>query len=202
MNGHLNALGVGNMECYRTDGIVFCSLLKEYFMSDNYSLKKKKIRGARRKYNVFANRLKHYTEYFPDTEDDTYWHIHMPCSDILLNSPKSPSFVKVGCANIIIERTKHLINIRPKSMEATKIVGVINLYNLWSSQIIIFYDTEYFNQFFQRDSEYQKWIPIPTDYKRYFLRDIKDLSVKGFKEIIKDEDYEYNGELWFVGELD
>lgn len=114
-------------------------------MSKNYSLNKKKVRGARRKYNVFISRLSNHTEYFPDNIELDYWHIHMPCSDMLLNSPESPSYVKLGCVNNIIKITKHLINTKPKSMEYTRVVGVIDLHNLWGSQIIIFNNLEYYN---------------------------------------------------------
>lgn len=171
-----------------------------------YSLKKKKIRGARRKYNKLLERLVSTTNDFPDLENQLYWHLHMPCSDLLLNSPKTPSYIRSGCIKTIIERTKYLINIKPHSMRNSKVVAAISIPYLWDSQIIVFNDNEYFNSFFDRNDKHHKWLPISNEDTSRFLNKWSisttgDLEIKGYKEIICDDDYNYQGEIWFIGEL-
>jgi hypothetical protein len=80
----------------------------------------------------------------------------------------------------------------------------IQLPNLWDSQIIIFYEENYFNSFFERNSEYQKWILLPSN--RDILSELgldipTGLSAKGYREEIIDDDYKSISELWFIGEL-
>ena len=128
----------------------------------------------------------------------------MPCSDLLLNSPQSPAYVKAGCIKIIIERTKHLINIKPQEMKNTKVVSVIDLYNLWDSQIIVFNDKKYYAEFFNRNDDYQKWIPLINENIKTFINKwgiTDDIRVQGYEEMISDEDFEYRREIWCVGEL-
>ncbi len=173
-------------------------------MGDGNSFNRKKIRGARRNYNRFIDRLVYYTSEFPNLLDASYWHFHMPCSNLLLNSPKSPSYVKTGCVNTIINRTKHLMSIKPQQMEDTKVVAVIDIHNLWDSQIVIFNDEKYYNDFFNRNDEYQKWILLKKESVKTFISKwniAADINVQGYEEIIIDEDFKHKREIWCVGEL-
>jgi hypothetical protein len=83
-------------------------------------------------------------------------------------------------------------------------VAIIDLPSLWNSQIVVFFDEEYFNNFFIRDSTEQNWRTIPDirDFLQEWNLDIPlDLSIRGYYEKIHDEDYNYEGEIWAVGEL-
>jgi hypothetical protein len=65
---------------------------------------------------------------------------------------------------------------------------------------MVFSGSSHFDGFFERDNEYQKWIPNSKDRNfesEWRINIPKNLIVKGFKEVITDED----GEIWFIGEL-
>ncbi len=100
-----------------------------------------------------------------------------------------------------LEKTEQIIKHKPKNNDFCKIVAGISTPDFWKSQIIVFYDEEYYNSFFDRQTAYQRWTPIKN---RSFIkeRNIKcDLIEKGYIEILKDEDYSRKSELWFYGEL-
>lgn len=81
----------------------------------------------------------------------------------------------------------------------------IDLPGLWNSQIIVFSGDSYFEGFFERNDQYQKWIPISKDRNfesEWGIHIPENLNVKGFNEVITDEDGEiHSGEIWFIGEL-
>lgn len=73
------------------------------------------------------------------------------------------------------------------------------------SQNVVILDNFSFEGFFERDTDEQKWVPL--DNSRNIIDEWKldfpiGLMVKGFKEIIIDEDESYQGEVWFIGELE
>jgi hypothetical protein len=75
---------------------------------------------------------------------------------------------------------------------------------LFNSQIVIFPDKSWFDGFFERSSKEQKWIPLDSGrniIKEWNLVLSSDLKVRGFKEIISDDDINYEDEIWFIGEL-
>ena len=73
--------------------------------------------------------------------------------------------------------------------------------DVWCSEIIIFYDQEYYEAFFKRDCAYQTWIKIKNDsfLKRKQIQ--TPLKEAGYQQTIRDEDI-YQNELWFYGDID
>ena len=167
---------------------------------------RKKIRGLKRKSRNLENRIISYTEFFPE-EEDRYWHLHLPCRSNLIDSIKTPFSLRRSIIQLLIDRTNHLINSRSEELELgyAHVLLALNFPNLWNSQIIVFYDQEYFRNFFDRNSPSQLWTKLPST--RDIIREWKlnlppSLDVVGYKEDISDEEFEYSGELWFIGELD
>ncbi|MCM3654494.1 DUF3916 domain-containing protein [Metabacillus litoralis] len=81
----------------------------------------------------------------------------------------------------------------------------MSLPRLFDSQIVVLFDKKDFEGFFDRDTEEQRWIPLLSDRnikKEWGLEIPEGLAVKGYKQIINDENYAYEGGLWFIGELD
>ena len=84
------------------------------------------------------------------------------------------------------------------------IYAIISLPHLFDSQIVVIPDKSWFDFFFERNSTEQKWIPLDSErnlIKEWNLVLSSDLKVRGFKEIISDDDFNYEGEIWFIGEL-
>ncbi|MBV7509766.1 DUF3916 domain-containing protein [Bacillus sp. sid0103] len=82
--------------------------------------------------------------------------------------------------------------------------AIISLPNLFDSQIVVLPDKSWFVGFLERNSQEQKWVPLDSDrniIKEWNLVLSSDLKLRGFKEIISDEDINHVGEIWFIGEL-
>ena len=70
------------------------------------------------------------------------------------------------------------------------------------SQIIIFYNQKYYETFWNRHGDYQKWFKISDGRSLMKERNIvTDLKEYGFKEILTDEDYTSVSQIWFYGEV-
>lgn len=161
---------------------------------------KKKIRGQRRKLNNLIKRINELEMVYPYHYH--YDHFHTPCANDFIDSPQVGNFVKKSFCQAWIEKTQFFIQQKPKEAKFCKIVCVLDIKSLWNSQIIIFYDKTYYNNFWSRNDEYQKWILLEN---RSFKREkaLKtDLLELGYKEIIVDGNTNYITELWFYGELD
>jgi hypothetical protein len=167
---------------------------------------KKKVRGAKRKARLMVKSITNWTSRFP--MKDTYygyWHMHLPVAQTFIDSIKTPTFVRRVCIQTLINRVNYLINIKNELSISAHVVACISMPNLWNSQITVFFDEEYFSSFFERNNDYQKWIQLPQDRsleREWGLTIPDDMRIKGFKELLTDDDYSSISELWFIGNLD
>ena len=102
-----------------------------------------------------------------------------------------------------LQKTAEIIGQKPKDIPFCKVVAVIDEGNLWESQIIIFYDEDYYNTFWERSSVEQTWLPMDSDTRSFSKeRNIKtSLKEKGCIEILSDEEKQRKSTLWFYGEI-
>lgn len=165
----------------------------------------KKIRGLQRKTKNMVNRIVQETIEFPSDFYNGYWHLHLPVAQGFISSSKTPFGIKKICIETLISRAEHLIKIKPITSEKIRVVVAIDLPGLWDSQIIIFSGNSHYENFFDRNDQYQKWTPVSKErnFESEWRIDVPiNLTVKGFKEEITDEDGEiYRGEIWFIGEI-
>ena len=162
--------------------------------------KYQKQRGQRRKINNLLLNIEQITP-FTDTED-RYEHFHVP-SDQFISSPKTSGKLKTAFCEAWLQKTTKIIEQKPKDIPFCKVVAVIDEGDLWESQIIIFYDEDYYNSFWERSSAEQTWLPIDSDTRSFAKeRSIKtSLKEKGYIEILTDEDIRRKSTLWFYGEI-
>jgi len=166
---------------------------------------KKKVRGAKRKANQMVRNINELINQFPEVDlEDGYWHMHLPVAQTLIDSTKTPMYIRKLCVQTIINGVKRLIDIRPQTNIPSRVVASVELPHLWYSQIIVFFGDRYFNSFFERDDDYQKWTPLPKG--RSLVREWKlnlpvGLDCRGYHEEITAEDFKTVSELWFIGEL-
>ncbi len=83
-------------------------------------------------------------------------------------------------------------------------VAVIDELDFGESQIIIFYDENYYNSFWLRNTTEQTWNPIVKQGMSFIQeRHIESpLKEKGYYETIVDSDFTHKTILWFYGEID
>ncbi|MGG0655791.1 DUF3916 domain-containing protein [Rummeliibacillus pycnus] len=168
-------------------------------------MREKKVRGINRKSNNFIKRIEENTTEFPTEFYNGYWHLHLPVAQDFISSYKTPKKIKRLSIHILLDRAEFLIGLKPNDQEKYRIVVAVDLPELWSSQIIVFKGDSHFNDFFNRNDEYQKWLYLPDNRNiqtEWGLSVPNALQILGFKELITDEDgYYYEGEIWFIGEL-
>ncbi|MGN5651613.1 DUF3916 domain-containing protein [Bacillus sp. Brlt_9] len=168
-------------------------------------MREKKIRGMKRKTNTMIKRIEEHTKTFPSTfYNDEYWYIPLPVSQAFIDSCKTPRKVKRLCIQTLLNQANHLIKIKPLDTHTYRVVVLISIESLWDSQIIIFKNEGYFHNFFNRNSEFQKWIPLANEsdfWKAWEISICPTAQMLHFQEVIYDEDTIVEKKIWFVGEL-
>ncbi len=162
---------------------------------------KKKQRGQRRKLAAMLRNIESFVPYERRNTDREYECFKVP-SDMFIEYPKTSSKIKTEFCRKWLKAAERFIKQKPEDVGFCKVVAVICMPNLWCSQITIFYDEKYYSTFFDRHDPYQTWTPIQEGRSLLAERNIVSvLSERGYREVIVDEDYTYEGELWFYGEL-
>ncbi|WP_145142180.1 DUF3916 domain-containing protein [Paenibacillus sp. Y412MC10] len=167
--------------------------------------KSSKIRGARRKADRIIQRIKEYTEYFPEANSfqNDCWHLEMPASQAFLHSERTPRKEKRRCLQTMIDRAQHLIEQSPKNYELFQVMVVLDIGDLWSSQIIIGTGAADFDRFIHPINPNLRRLqqPDPGKLRRDWGLDIPlHWHITGFREFIHEEEHQVEGEIWFVGE--
>ena len=168
-------------------------------------MRENKVRGCKRKSNNMIERIVENTLEFPTEFYNGYWHLPLLVVQDFIDSDKTPEKIKRLRIQMLLDRAEHLIDMKPNDKEKYRVVVVVKFPSLWGSQIIIFKGDSHFRNFFNRNDEYQKWRPLSDDRNiqiEWKLSVPNNLQISGFREVIIDEDrYDYEGELWFIGEL-
>jgi hypothetical protein len=165
-----------------------------------------KVRGLKRKTKSMVDNIHKLTTSFPEQDefDEGYWHMHLPVAKTFIDSNKTPFSVRRLCIITLIEAGMKLSKMKKVHNKQNRVIIAIDLPNLSDSQIIIFFSEEYYNNFFNRDDDYQKWIPLKSAKRFQNLWNIKipeSYQIKGYTEEINEENLLFTNELWFIGEL-
>ncbi|MED0873113.1 DUF3916 domain-containing protein [Bacillus mobilis] len=168
-------------------------------------MREKKIRGMKRKTNTMIQRIEEHTKTFPSAfYNDAYWYMPLPVSQAFIDSCKTPRKVKRLCIQTLLNQAQHLIKIKPSDTHTYRVVVLISIESLWNSQIIAFKNEDYFHNFFNRNSECQKWIPLSNEsdfWETWGISIWSPFQTLHFQEVIYDEGTIDEKEIWFVGEL-
>src|SRR5687767_2061486 len=80
------------------------------------------------------------TRSFPEEHlEYGYWHVHLDRSSAFLNSPDVPDGARRLCAQTLIDRAQHLVDLNADSQNLTRVVALMNFPRLSESQIIVFF---------------------------------------------------------------
>ena len=163
-------------------------------------MKYKKERGQKRKLKELLNNINQICPF--QNINYPYEHFHVPCSQFI-SSPKTSGRVKTEFCRAWLDKTTEIIEQKSYIKSFCKVVAVIDEFDLWASQIIIFYDENYFKSFWLRNSIEQTWEPIVEQSmsfikKRYI---VSKLEEKGYYETINDLEVIHKSILWFYGDI-
>ena len=131
-----------------------------------------------------------------------YEHFHVPCG-LFISSPKTSGRIKTAFCQAWLDKTAEIMEQKPDDLPFCKVVAMIDAGDLWESQIIIFYDKDYYDSFWLRDTAEQTWLPIDAKEKSF----VKDRNIetaqkeKGYIEILSDDGVNRKSALWFYGDI-
>ncbi|MFE0304300.1 MULTISPECIES: DUF3916 domain-containing protein [Bacillus] len=158
----------------------------------------------KRKTQQIIKEMNANTQSFPANVSD-YWHLPLPAADDFMTSNRTPKKIKRLCIQTLLNRAEHLIDLKQNDREIYRVVVAVDLPELWHSQIIVFKGNSYVKNFFNRQDEYQTWLPLSDQrniQKEWDLSVPQNMRTIGFKVVITDDDeVSYEGERWFMGEL-
>ncbi len=155
----------------------------------------KKQRGVYRKLNLLFEKIDLFE---PVKKDNIYEEFVVPGNNFLDVSPIS---IKRKFIIKWLEITEKFIN-NKDNKRFCRIVGMIETKEISNSRIILFYDEEYYNNFWKREDSYQIWKRLDSKKSLKQRLNIQtNLKEIGFKETLNDDDFKYETELWFYGEL-
>ena len=163
-------------------------------------MKYKKQRGQNRKLIKLKENIEQIHPF--QNTDCRYENFHVPCSQFI-SSPKTSGKIKTEFCKVWLDKTSEIIKQKPSDLSFCKVIAVIDEENLWNSQIIIFYDKNYYNSFWSRNSAEQTWNLIDKEDISFIeKRCIKsDLKEKGYYETVVDLDSTRKTTLWFYGDV-
>ena len=164
-------------------------------------MKRKKQRGQKRKVKALLNNINQFTPLFEELPIG-YDHFHVPCGEFI-SAPKTSAKIKSAFCKAWLEKTAEIIEQKPDDIPFCKVVGLIDVPDFWQSQIIIFYDKDYYDTFWTRNSTEQTWTHIKDQTKSFVkARNIKTgLNEIGYTEIISEPDFYKKSELWLYGDI-
>ena len=163
-------------------------------------MKYKKERGQSRKLKTLIDNMHLFVPF--ENTDVRYDHFHVP-SGPFISSPKTSGKVKTAFCKAWIQKTEEFINQKPLDLTFCKVVAIIDEDDLWESQIVIFYDENYYKSFWARSASEQTWTPIKDPAKSFIKeRNIEtQLTEIGYLETISEVDFNKKSALWFYGDI-
>lgn len=160
---------------------------------------RKRQRGQHRKLRAMFSYI---DKFIPFVQTDLrYEHFHVP-SDMFIESNQTSGTIKTEFCRKWLKTTEEFISQKPTDVPFCKVIAFLSVPHYWSSQIIIFYDENYFNSFWNRTGPEQFWIPTEQGYSFCKERNIAtSLQEICYHEKIDDDDGVFEDDLWFYGDL-
>lgn len=172
------------------------------------ALSEKKERGIPRKLRSLKLWSEHFKGYFPDLTDydDRYlnWKIPVPLN--LVEGRHSKDSDKALCAQYMLNACQYLIEAKPEGLGFCKVACVIMQPDMFSSEICIYLDEQYFNAHTCSGTQYDPSCILSDEkslVKRWGLKLPQMLSERGIHvEYIdpEDETANYLSDHWYFFE--
>jgi hypothetical protein len=166
---------------------------------------KQKIRGIGR---LLRELLALPETVFPDPfsqpYESRYIDYKLPIHRGLVEGIKSRPSVKRLCIRMLLKTCIALQRSKPATCQFVRVVACISIPTMFSSRVTVFFDEEYFSNFFDRRGPYQTWSILPSNrnlLQEWQLSEDFQITGIGYSEHIVDEDSVYDGEVWFFGDI-
>ncbi|MHA7000258.1 DUF3916 domain-containing protein [Aeromonas schubertii] len=156
---------------------------------------KEKVRGIKRRLRALDNWADSFEGCFPsEYADEKYCNWKIPVLDRLVGPPTTTNEIQAHCAQAILRAVKHLFEARPDEYNYAIVSALITYPQMFGSEVCIFFDKEYYDSFYDRNSEWQSLTPIENRKLSSVLNfDVPNPIIqKGYVHRTKDE---WEGEI-------
>lgn len=134
---------------------------------------RKKQRGQFKKLKRLLQRIDSFT--VATTPHASYIHFHVPSSGFI-EHPQTKVTIKRKFCQCWIKSAQEIQKAFVSQVEFCKVVAILSIPNLWSSQIIVFTKEEYYHSFWNRDSESEAWLRMTGSVKCSYLEGLQNLT--------------------------
>lgn len=162
----------------------------------------KKQRGTRRRLKALLKNIDRFRPFV--RTNDGIEHFHVPCGNFI-DSPRTRGHIKKEFVEKWIDAAMRFIDQKPGQLRFCRVVAMIATPCLWDSQIIVFYDKDYYDTFWKRTGPYQIWLPAGSG--RSLVKELRierNIREAHYRQLIVNEDNRgqyLESDLWFYGEL-
>ena len=120
-----------------------------------------KVRGIKRRLRAIDIWAHSFEGYFPsEHSSERYWNWKIPVLDRLVAPPITTTEIQAHCANALLKAVKHLSTAKPEQYKNAIVTALITYPDMFGSEICVFFDNEYYESFFKRNSEWESLMPI------------------------------------------
>lgn len=117
---------------------------------------KEKVRGIKRRLRSLDKWVNSFEGYFPsECANEKYWNLKLPVLDRLVGPPTTTNEIQAHCAQAILKAAKYLLDARPVECSSAVVTVLIAYPQMFGSEICIFFNKEYYDSFYNRNSEWQ-----------------------------------------------
>lgn len=133
-----------------------------------------------------------------------HWKLALPYA--LVSGPTARPALQSRAAQVLIDAARTLADRRPPGLAGARVAAIINLPDMFGSEVCVFFDEAYFRAFAPRDDEEQTWTPVEASLaRRWDLRLPPGFGERGFATELRDFDFGpphvVRGEVWMIGEV-
>ncbi|MBW0933581.1 DUF3916 domain-containing protein [Priestia megaterium] len=174
---------------------------------------KKKVRGLGRRLRIFSKYLNEQIDSLPvqnnkDPNYKGYTSLHIPFSMFYTHSKNVPINVKRYFVQKIVNKIQYLLDIRTETQKEYRIFCSFNSSDLDDSVILILFTKKgmdsFYEGFFSTEIDEAPFIRLHQTQNlenKWKINIPEGLSVKGYKPIDAEYEYENRDEIWFIGRL-
>jgi hypothetical protein len=165
----------------------------------SFNRPKEKLRGINRRLKSIDNWAESFNGYFPEEySTEKYMNYKIPVLDRLVNTPTTTKNIQAHCLKAILKATAYIEKAKPKKLNNSIVTVLVTYPDMFSSEICIFFNEEYFRTFFERNNETEKLIQLSG---KSLAQDLEVDIPANFKEIgfqftVKDDSDIFNEEWW------
>lgn len=160
-----------------------------------------KARNPNRHIRALEKWASGFKNYYPERTSERYINFKIWTLDRLVEGPKAKHEWKQAALQQLIVAAKNLIAAKPENEKGNSWVAILLCYpNLWSSEVTVFFDKEYYESFQPREDLLSGNIS-----KRYGIELPSELMELGYNVSWENEDengeiYTHSEERWTLGE--